>query len=231
MYRTEWPQIEHMAQHAPDYIIQVVNHWFGLRNHPFWTAGDKCPDQWFAMYGACLDIWEWWDKQSRDAGDDNNKTTTNSRHRAHDPSSASQVATRYFTFDERVVKRDDRQPESSTTLQLPENTFDTPSKGGDNLSFVVHTYRSFAKPRPNQAGQRAIPFQTWIHQVSLQPPSKQWAGHDLWPSTSPSPSYLALRLPSQELVLKNIGEVAHEYVQDIGLPYKAAAYYQSVSYI
>jgi hypothetical protein len=243
MYRMEWPRIEHAVQHAPDYMIQVVNYWFGLRNHPFWTASDKCPYQWYAMYGACLDIWKWWDQQNIDAGDDSDRTITQEsvrnsaidrRHRAYEQRSACEVEHQYSTFYGRIIGRDNIQPDSSTTLQLHEYTSTTPWQVGDDLSFVVRTYKSFGSPRSDQAGHGAIPFQTWIHwihQANLRPSSQQWAGHDLWPSSSPSTSSVTPQSPFPSVALKNIGDVAYAYVQDIGLPSKAAAYYQSVSYI
>lgn len=239
MYRMEWPQIEHTAQHAPDNIIQVVNHWFGLRNHPFWTASDKCPYQWYAMYGSCLDIWKWWDQRNADVGDDggNNSSwssvATNARLRGYELPSTYHSGNQYSTFYGRIVGRDDIRPDSAT-LHLHEYTSTTPLQVGDALSFVTRTYRSFGIPRLEQIEQGAIPFQTWIHwmhQVNLQPSSKQWAGHDLWPSSSYSISSLTLNSPSQAVALRNIGDVAYAYVKDIGLPYKAASYYQSVSYI
>lgn len=236
----EWPQIEHTAQHAPDHIVQVVNYWFGLRNHPFWTVSEKCPYQWYAMYRACLDTWKWWDQQSADVEDDSDRTITQEsfrnwaidrRHRTYGPPSASQVETRYPTFYARIVGRDNLRPDSSITLQLYEYT---PRQISDNFSFVVCTYKSFGRPGSNQAAQGAISFQTWIHwihQAHLQPSSKQWAGHDLWPSSSTYVSSLTQDLPWSSFALKNGCEVAYEYVKDIGLPFKAAAYYQSVSYI
>lgn len=237
----EWPKIEHTAQHAPHYIIQVVNYWFGLRNHPFWTTSNKCPYQWYAMYGACLDIWKWWDQQNTDVGDDSDRTINqesfrnsaiDKRHRAYGPPSASQVATRYPTFHGRVVGRDNIRPDSSTTLQPHDGISTTPWQIGGDLSLMLRTYKSFY--RQDHAMQVAIPFQTWIHwihQVNLQPSSNDWAGHNLWPSTGPCTASLTSHLPFQAVALESVGDVAYEYVKDIGLPYQAAAYYQSVSYI
>lgn len=237
----EWPQIERTAQHAPDYIVQVVNYWFGLRNHPFWTASNNCPYLWHAMYRACLDTWKWWDQQNADVGDDSDRTITQEffrtlaidrRHQTYGPPSASEVETRYPAFYGRIFGRDNIRPDSSTTLPLFESI--PPRQVGDNFSFVVCTYESFGSLSSSQAAQGAISFQTWIHwihQVNLQPSSKQWAGHDLWPSSRPSTPSLRQDLPWSSFALKNIGDVAYEYVKDIGLPYKAAAYYQSVSYI
>lgn len=239
----EWPQIEHTAQHAPDYVVQVVNYWFGLRNHPFWTASDKCPYEWYAMYRACVDTWKWWDQQSKDVEDDSDRTITQEflrtlaidrRYFEHAAPSASHVETRYTAFYGRTVERDNIRPDSSTMLQLHKYPSTVPTLVGDNFSFLVRTHKSFGSPRSNRAAQGAISFQTWIHwmhQVKLQPSSKQWAGHDPWPSGSPSVSSLTQVSPWSSFALKNIGDVAYEYVKDIGLPDKAAAYYQSVSYI
>lgn len=237
----EWAKIEHMVQNAPNYIIQVVNYWFGLRNHPFWTASDKCPYQWYAMYGACLDIWELWDQQNTDVGEDSDRTmiqeyfrnsAIDRTHRDCGPPSVSQIATRYPTFHGRFVVRDSIRPDSSITLQPHDHMFTTPCQIGDDLALMLRTYKSFC--RPDQTMQVAIPFQTWIHwihQVNLQPSAKHWAGHDLWPSDSPSTATLSPHLSFQVVASESVGDVAYEYVKDIGLPYKAAAYYQSVSYI
>lgn len=241
MYRMEWAKIEHTVQHAPNYIIQVVNYWFGLRNHPFWTASDKCPYQWYAMYGACLDIWKWWDRQNTEVGDDSDGTITqeSSRgsaisrsYRVYVPPSTSQVETRYPTFHGRVDGRDSIQPDSSITPPPGDHIFTTPWQISGDLSLMLRTYKSFCSP--DKTMQAAIPFQTWIywiHQVNLRPSAKHWAGHDLWPSNSTSTTSLNTHLPCQAVSLESVGDIAFEYVKDIGLPYKAAAYYQSVSYM
>ncbi|EEA26670.1 hypothetical protein EYB25_002294 [Talaromyces marneffei] len=246
MYRMEWSQIEHTVQNAPDYIIQVLNYLFGLRNHPFWTASDKCPYQWYAMFGACLEIWKWWDQQNADVEVDSDKTmrrgesskdplATHTRHRGYELPPSSQDEHQYSTFYGRIIGIDSIRPDSSTTLQLHEYTSVTPWQVSDDLSFVTRTYKAVVSPHSDQTGQGVIPFPTWIqwmHQVNLhQPSSKQWAGHDIWPSSSSSALPLTPNPASPSVALKNIGGVAYAYVEDIGLPCKAAAYYQSVSYI
>ncbi|KAI7975673.1 hypothetical protein EIK77_004028 [Talaromyces pinophilus] len=200
MYRMEWPQIEHTAQHAPDYI-------------------------------------------SKDVEDDSGRTVTQEllrtlaidrRYFEHAPPSASHVETRYPASYGRIVERDNIRPDSSTMLRPHKYPSTPPTLVDDSFSFLVRTYKSFGSPRSNRAAQGAISFQTWIHwmhQVNLQPSSKQWAGHAPWPSGSPSVSSLTQGSPWSSFALKNIGDVAYEYVKDIGLPDKAAAYYQSVSYI
>lgn len=129
-------EIREIVDHAPDYIINVANNLFGLQNHPFWKASDKSLCQWYAMYGACTDIFTWWNTQWR--------------HQTANSSNAPCLV----PYDQII------NVQGNDCSCLPPWTL------GDALKFLDKTYTSvLSSCPPDGSGQRAIPFQIWVQWV------------------------------------------------------------------
>lgn len=139
--------IQDTVRQAPDYVIFVVNHLFGIQNHPFWKIDTSKSWDSLVIKDTCNDVFTWWDEKWRLQTSNSGQYNGFPLSSVLDRSSPSPYSTPY----DQII-----------ALRVKYTRCPTPSRLGDALKCLDEDYKSWNGRYPDESEQRAVSFQTWL---------------------------------------------------------------------